>query len=212
MASFCTLVVHKYHPRIYSARCKASCEPSLQGRWWLPWWPPSAWIASGQSPSKSRSLQFAWVCSVWCWLSSMKAGRRRGGHQTGRPSCDVPDAGSGRSSAGGWYYEKLLIIPIMTSISLWEVRNHLVLFVLIIQLFTILLLIKTLHNTVCDTAGNIHLAMHFYMNLLQKSLIMSIIWYYWPYHYEKLNGKVSTLSVWFSIQICDLLLIMFHLS
>lgn len=45
----------------------------------------------------------------------------------------------------------------------------------IIQLFTILLLIKTLHNTVCDTAGNIHLAMHFYMNLLQKSLIMSII-------------------------------------
>lgn len=109
MASFCTLVVHKYHPRIYSARCKASCEPSLQGRWWLPWWPPSAWIASGQSLSKSRSLQFAWVCSVWCWLSSMKAGRGRGGHQTGRPSCDVPDAGSGRSSAGGWYYEKLLI-------------------------------------------------------------------------------------------------------
>ena len=109
-------------------------------------------------------------------------------------------------------YEKLLIILIMTSISLWEVRNHLVLFVLIIQLVTILLLIKTLYNTVFDTAGNIHLAMHFYMNLLQKSLIMSIIWYYWPYHYEKLNGKVSTLSVWFSIQICDLLLIMFHLS
>ena len=35
---------------------------------------------------------------------------------------------------------------------------------LIIQLVTILLLIKTLHNTVFDNAGNIHLAMHFYMN------------------------------------------------
>ena len=103
MASFCTLVVHKYHPRIYSARCKASCGPSPQGHWWLLWWQPSAWIASGQSPSKSMSLQFAWVCSVWCWLSSMKAGRGRGGHQTGRPSCDVLDAGSGRSSTDGWY-------------------------------------------------------------------------------------------------------------
>ena len=129
-------------------------------------------------------------------------------------SLNIPTRSSQRCSAlPTWRtYEKLLISSFMTSISLWEVRNHLVLFVLIIQLVTILLLIKTLHNTVFDTAGNIHLAMHFYMNLLQKSLIMSIIWYYWPYHYEKLNGKVSTLSVWFSIQICDLLLIMFHLS
>ena len=104
-----TLVVDRYHPPICSARCKASCGPSLQGRWWLPWWQPSAWIASWQSPSKSMSLRFAWACSVLCWLSSMQAGRGRGGHQTGRPSCDVLDAGSGRSSAGGWYYEKLLI-------------------------------------------------------------------------------------------------------
>ena len=127
MASFCTLVVHKYHPRIYSARCKASCGPSLQGRWWLPWWQPSAWIASWQSPSKSMSLRFAWACSVLCWLSSMQAGRGRGGHQTGRPSCDVLDAGSGRSSAGGWYYEKLLISCFMTSGTLWEVGHRSVL-------------------------------------------------------------------------------------
>ena len=44
----------------------------------------------------------------------MKAGRERGGHQTGRPSCDVSDADSGRSSAGGSDYVKLLIIPIKT--------------------------------------------------------------------------------------------------
>ena len=119
MASFCTLVVHKYHPRICSARCKASCRPPLQGHWWLPWWQPSAWIASGQSPSKSMSLRFAWVCIVWCWLSSMKAGRERGGHQTGRPSCDVSDAGSDRSSTDGWYYEKLHIIPTNGSSSIF---------------------------------------------------------------------------------------------
>ena len=119
MASFCTLVVHKYHPRICSARCKASCRPPLQGHWWLPWWQPSAWIAFGQSPSKSMSLRFAWVCIVWCWLSSMKAGRERGGHQTGRPSCDVSDAGSDRSSTDGWYYEKLHIIPTNGSSSIF---------------------------------------------------------------------------------------------
>ena len=118
-----TLVVHKYHLRICSARCKASCGPSLQGRSWLPWWQPSAWTASVQSPSKSMSLRFAWACSGWYWRSSMKAGRERGGHQTGRPSCDVSDAGSDRSSTDGWYYEKLHIISFMWSISLWEVSQ-----------------------------------------------------------------------------------------
>ena len=102
MASSCTLVVHKYHLRICLARCKASCGPSLQGRLCLPWWPPSAWTAFELFLSKNKSLRSAWACSGWCWRSSMKAGRERGGHQTGRPSCDVSDAGSGRPSAGGW--------------------------------------------------------------------------------------------------------------
>ena len=120
MASFCTLVVHKYHLRICSARCKASCGLSLQGHWWLPWWQPSAWIASWQSPSKSMSLRFAWACSVLCWRSNMRAAQGRGGHQTVRPSCDVSDAGSGRSSAVGWYYEKLHIISTVYQKELWR--------------------------------------------------------------------------------------------
>ena len=39
-----TLVVDRYHPPICSARCKASCGPSLQGRWWLPWWQPESLV------------------------------------------------------------------------------------------------------------------------------------------------------------------------
>ena len=97
-----TLVVHRYHLRICSARCTVSCGPSPQVHLWLPWWPPSAWTVFGQSLSRSKSLRSAWVCSVWCWLSSMRAGRGRGGRQTCRPSCDVWDADSGRSSAVGW--------------------------------------------------------------------------------------------------------------
>ena len=84
-----TLVVHKYHLRICSARCTVSCGPSPQVHLWLPWWPPSAWTVFGQSLSRSKSLRSAWVCSGWCWLSSMRAGRGRGGRQTCRPSCDV---------------------------------------------------------------------------------------------------------------------------
>ena len=84
-----TLVVHKYHLRICSARCTVSCGPSPQVRLWLPWWPPSAWTAFGLFLSKNKSLRSVWACSGWCWLSSMRAGRERGGHQTCRPSCGV---------------------------------------------------------------------------------------------------------------------------
>ena len=123
MASSCTLVCHKYLLPPWSARCITSCTPFRPMRLFLPSWQLSALTLSSLSPSSSVSHPTASDGNGLCWLSNMRAVRGRGGHPTGRPSCDISAAGSGRFSAAGWYYEKLHIISFMWSISLWEVSQ-----------------------------------------------------------------------------------------
>ena len=109
-----TLVVHKYHLRICSARCKVSCGPSLQGHSCLPWWPPSAWTTFELSLSRNNSLRSALACSVLCWQSSMRAVQGRGKHQTCRLACGVWGADWDRSSTGGstfYFSGKVVIVP-----------------------------------------------------------------------------------------------------
>ena len=123
MAFSCTSIVRKYCWLPLSVHCTSSYALSLQERSWLPSWRPSVLTSVWQFLSSSSSHPPAWVCIWLCWLSSMRAVRGRGGHPSGHPSCGVSAAGWGRSSAACWYYVKLLIIPIMWSISLWEVSQ-----------------------------------------------------------------------------------------
>ena len=79
----------------------------------------------------------------------MRVVQGRDAHLSGRPSGDISDAGSGRSSAAGSYYGHLVITLIMTSVYLWEVALP---FLMLICWHSDIILpklhIKTSHNII----------------------------------------------------------------